>query len=869
MLKTFNRLASTVSLEGLDIDECNNTTTSQAALELKQNEEGNSDPNLPSQIFPQERKRCRTRQVARLPRVSGIESTEKHAQRGLLLQRKGGIKLNWFDVSCNCLGCTAKEPTPCLGMRLTTEIEESEGGDRKDLYFSMKQLGLPQPASQFMQFDGSVQAMASEFFRGNNHLQNPSLQSFMPRKESNLHMLIQKVQNEQFHSKVRAESPLLNTPRGSQLIQELMVKQDQRYTGMISNQMAKQEGGNNSKFVKNFLISSNLESEIERSPRQPFFGLAQNYSDQPISRNSDLPEFISHNNALDKKKSNHEDISTLNASSLTNNNASSLQVNASHQKVRQLSSFARQAANKRSEIFNASGLSMNNRSITPERSSPDFHRTGAKRSITPSKLIMVSSLGEGLIQEKNQTSCDPKASNCLPIVIDIEVDSITNSVLNNGSTNQARSHDVNVGMMLGVHQQNQLTVNNQQLLKKLSSKHIHLPIDGDDGELPIPIRRQNLKRLKGGKKNHVNQYSSKVGLVGSASIQDIFNGKAPEQLMPRSLKWNLPSMADHHQDSLERDHSNEKAAVGLLIAGSSEAKNDSESPNRVSNHGVGSQAGSSFKLKQNYAQLFLSDIMLSSIYYRHVKESNCAQIMNLPARKAEFYSSRLVDKTKTIVFDIDETLLHAKTRPHEFPGGEYDEEIWVNLHGGHQQRLFLSFRPYLQEMLRKLKPNFELILFTAGTEEYANTVQRTLEKHEQFFDLILSREECQKHPLRSDCVIKNLTQLLSDRQIGEIILVDNKATGFAANIQNGIPIKDYYGDKSDNWLRHLTSYLNSFIRESDVRYKIKRDFKLEKFLAQSTQQRPNHLQNPNDSRRSQQSAQKSKQYKSHSPNRIY
>lgn len=134
--------------------------------------------------------------------------------------------------------------------------------------------------------------------------------------------------------------------------------------------------------------------------------------------------------------------------------------------------------------------------------------------------------------------------------------------------------------------------------------------------------------------------------------------------------------------------------------------------------------------------------MLSSIYYRHVKESNCAQIVNLPARKAEFYSSRLVDKTKTIVFDIDETLLHAKTRPHEFPGGEYDEEIWVNLHGGHQQRLFLSFRPYLQEMLRKLKPNFELILFTAGTEEYANTVQRTLEKHEQFFDLILSREEC-------------------------------------------------------------------------------------------------------------------------------
>ena len=66
--------------------------------------------------------------------------------------------------------------------------------------------------------------------------------------------------------------------------------------------------------------------------------------------------------------------------------------------------------------------------------------------------------------------------------------------------------------------------------------------------------------------------------------------------------------------------------------------------------------------------------------------------------------------------------------------------------------------------------------------------------------------------------------------MNEIILVDNKATGFAANITNGIPIKDYIGDKTDNWLRPLTKYLNSFSREHDVRTKIRRDFKLEKYV---------------------------------------
>ena len=71
---------------------------------------------------------------------------------------------------------------------------------------------------------------------------------------------------------------------------------------------------------------------------------------------------------------------------------------------------------------------------------------------------------------------------------------------------------------------------------------------------------------------------------------------------------------------------------------------------------------------------------------------------------------------------------------------------------------------------------------------------------------------------------------MNERQLNEIILVDNKATGFAAHITNGIPIKDYLGDKRDDWLLHLTDYLHSFRKESDVRFKIKRDFKLDKYV---------------------------------------
>jgi len=62
-----------------------------------------------------------------------------------------------------------------------------------------------------------------------------------------------------------------------------------------------------------------------------------------------------------------------------------------------------------------------------------------------------------------------------------------------------------------------------------------------------------------------------------------------------------------------------------------------------------------------------------------------------------------------------------------------------------------------------------------------------------------------------------LIQLLEGRNIKDILIVDNRATSFAIHFTNGIPIKDYEGDKSDKWLHSLISYLNSFVNLADVR----------------------------------------------------
>ena len=78
----------------------------------------------------------------------------------------------------------------------------------------------------------------------------------------------------------------------------------------------------------------------------------------------------------------------------------------------------------------------------------------------------------------------------------------------------------------------------------------------------------------------------------------------------------------------------------------------------------------------------------------------------------------IIIEKKTIVFDIDETLVYATTDRSEVK--TVDETIFVKVtRFGGSAKAFLSFRPYLYEMLDELSKDFELILYTCGTASYA------------------------------------------------------------------------------------------------------------------------------------------------------
>jgi len=132
-------------------------------------------------------------------------------------------------------------------------------------------------------------------------------------------------------------------------------------------------------------------------------------------------------------------------------------------------------------------------------------------------------------------------------------------------------------------------------------------------------------------------------------------------------------------------------------------------------------------------------------------------------------------------------------------------------------------------MLRRLRQHFELILFTSGESTYAHAALNKLEQEEKFFDYRLTKENCIRLP-EQDFGAKDLRILCSNRRIEDILIVDNSISNYMLHLANGIPIKDFTGDKNDDWFKYLEPYLMSFLDCENVQEKIKADLQLDTLL---------------------------------------
>jgi len=162
-------------------------------------------------------------------------------------------------------------------------------------------------------------------------------------------------------------------------------------------------------------------------------------------------------------------------------------------------------------------------------------------------------------------------------------------------------------------------------------------------------------------------------------------------------------------------------------------------------------------------------------------------------------------KRYTLVLDLDETMVSFKFT-----------EIGLGIGK-------LHLRPGLEEFLEELKNYFEIIVFTSGTKDYADTILNIIEQksNSRFFDGLLYREHT---TLIEKKYIKDLSKL--GRDLSKTIIVDNLPQSFKLQRENGILINSFYGDNmNDKALYELKRILiniyndKSDVRDSIIKYK--------------------------------------------------
>ncbi|XVE51512.1 hypothetical protein DITRI_Ditri02bG0048000 [Diplodiscus trichospermus] len=159
------------------------------------------------------------------------------------------------------------------------------------------------------------------------------------------------------------------------------------------------------------------------------------------------------------------------------------------------------------------------------------------------------------------------------------------------------------------------------------------------------------------------------------------------------------------------------------------------------------------------------------------------------------------DKKRTIVLDLDETLVHSI--PHH-PPPTYDFMIEPSIDGV-RMVFYVLKRPGLDEFLEAISKKYEVVVFTAGLEPYASLLLDVLDS-KGLITHRLYRDSCKQ--LVRGRYAKDLSKL--GRDLGKVVIVDDNPKSYSLQPENAIPIKRFEDDIEDRELEKLMWFFRSF-----------------------------------------------------------
>ena len=159
----------------------------------------------------------------------------------------------------------------------------------------------------------------------------------------------------------------------------------------------------------------------------------------------------------------------------------------------------------------------------------------------------------------------------------------------------------------------------------------------------------------------------------------------------------------------------------------------------------------------------------------------------------------------TLVLDLDETLVHSSFIPIQNPDFKFMLNAVPN-----PVPVCVLVRPHASEFLEVLGEKFELVVFTAANQPYADYVIDQIDKQKNVVHR-LYKESCSD---LNGATVKDLSLL--NRDLKKIIIIDNSRISSLLQPYNSIPVNTWTEDKSDSELLQIAAELLPHANDDNV-----------------------------------------------------
>ncbi|KAL7537877.1 hypothetical protein ACHAXR_008138 [Thalassiosira sp. AJA248-18] len=161
---------------------------------------------------------------------------------------------------------------------------------------------------------------------------------------------------------------------------------------------------------------------------------------------------------------------------------------------------------------------------------------------------------------------------------------------------------------------------------------------------------------------------------------------------------------------------------------------------------------------------------------------------------------------KCLVLDLDETLVHSSFRA--VPGADFVIPVQIEdvVHF-----VYVAKRPGVDEFLLEMAKHYEIVVYTASLNKYADVLLDLLDPH-RVIRTRLFRESCVFY---EGNYVKDLSLL--NRPLSQSVIIDNSPASYLFHPENAIDCTSFIDDVSDRELDQIGKFLVGVKDVEDMR----------------------------------------------------